>query len=24
MARWKSTRGEFGPWSETVVASIGA
>jgi len=24
MARWKSTRGEFGPWSETVVATIGA
>ena len=24
MARWKNTRGEYGPWSETVIATIGA
>lgn len=24
LGRWKNTRGEFGPWSETVVATIGA
>jgi hypothetical protein len=24
IARWKNTRGETGPWSETVVATIGA
>ena len=24
LARWKSSAGDFGPWSETVVATVGA